>query len=245
MLIEVYNDECTLAKNAAVKMIECVLKKPNSLFCLATGDTPKLTYQFFVQKISEFNIDVSKCFFIGLDEWIEVSSSNPGSCHHFLYKYIFTPLEISENQIHLFNPPVENSRYQCLEMNKYIKSKGGIDLMIVGIGMNGHIGFNEPGVGLSLEAHVIELDKITQITAQKYFETAVFISHGITLGMKQIMDAKEVIALAMGKHKSKIVQAMVNEEINEMLPASFLQQHKKSFLLLDKTAACLLKSNNK
>ncbi len=244
MLIEVHSDEYALAKDAATKMIECVLKNPNALICLATGDTPKLAYQFFVQKISEFNVDISKCFFIGLDEWIEVSSSNPGSCHHFLYEHIFNPLNISEEQIHLFNAPVIDLDGECSEMNEYINSKGGIDLMVVGIGINGHIGFNEPGVDPNLETHVIELDELTQVIGQKYFETAISISHGITLGMKQVMNAKEVIALAMGKHKSKIVYAMVKEEVSCNLPASLLQYHKNSFLMLDREAASLVKNNN-
>src|SRR6476660_2684127 len=135
-------------------IIECVQSKPGALLCFATGDSPKLAYRLFAEKVVKNKIDVSKCFIIGLDEWMGISPGNTGSCHWFLHEYLITPMDISSSQVHLFNAFAEDEAAEGKKIDQLIAAKGGVDLMVVGVGMNGHIGFNEPGTDIHSLAHV-------------------------------------------------------------------------------------------
>jgi glucosamine-6-phosphate isomerase len=207
---------------------------------LASGNTPLETCNWIVKKAASEKADLSKCNFIGLDEWVGVPKENTGSCHFFFYNNLFTPLNISDAQIFLFDAMAENLAAQCTQMDDLIAAKGGIDLMIVGIGMNGHIGFNEPGVSFNLLSHVINLQKTTIEVGQKYFSTPTELAQGITLGLGHLMNTKEVILIANGNKKSGVIRQAIKEPVTETLPASILQKHKNSFIFLDKEAASLL-----
>ena len=127
------------------------------MICLASGQTPRLTCKLFAEKALQQKIDLSRITFIGLDEWVGIPPENEGSCHYFFQHKIFEPLHFSPVTDYLFNAMSANLEKECQKMDKVIAEKGGIDLMIVGIGMNGHIGFNEPGVSFDNYSHVIDL----------------------------------------------------------------------------------------
>ncbi|MFM7858494.1 MAG: 6-phosphogluconolactonase, partial [Flammeovirgaceae bacterium] len=147
-----------MSKAAADQMVEQIRSNPNAVLCLATGETPKRTYQLLVKRILSENINLSQLRLLALDEWMGVSQENPGSCHYFLHEHVFNPLSLSPTQIHLFDAFAKDEHAECEAMDKFIRESGGIDLMIVGVGMNGHVGFNEPGVNEQFYSHVIELD---------------------------------------------------------------------------------------
>ena len=121
-----------------------------------------------------------------------------------------------------------------------IFEKGGIDLMIVGIGMNGHIGFNEPGVSFDNYSHVIDLDDTTVSVGQKYFKTAVSLQKGITLGLKHLQESKKVLLLANGTKKAGVIKKTVEGEITSSFPASIMQTHSNGFVIVDEEASSLL-----
>ena len=121
-----------------------------------------------------------------------------------------------------------------------IDDLGGIDLMLVGIGMNGHVGFNEPGVSLRLKSHVVELDEVTQKVGQKYFTQEMILKQGVTLGLKNLEEAKTLLLLASGSKKAEIIRKTLEEEVNEKVPASFVRKHPDSHVFLDTGAASLL-----
>ena len=240
METKIFSDYDTLSQQAADEVINLVKQKSGAVICLASGNTPLGACQWIVKKTAGEKIDFSNCTFIGLDEWLGVPKENTGSCCFFFYNNLFTPLHISDAQIFLFDANATNLDEQCKQMDNLIAAKGGIDLMIVGIGMNGHIGFNEPGVSFDLLSHIINLEETTKTVGQKYFSGPTNLTQGITLGLEHLMNAKKVILLANGNNKAGVIRQTIKGAVTENLPASILQKHKNSFIFLDKEAASLL-----
>jgi galactosamine-6-phosphate isomerase len=217
------------------------VQKRDSILCLAGGDSPKRVYQKMVELLKERNIDYSNVQFIGLDEWIGVPPDTYGSCEFFLHNEIFTPLKIPKDNIHLFNALSANLEDECKIMDDKLLSTGGLDIVLVGIGMNGHIGFNEPGVSDELATHVLILDETTRSVGQKYFKKYMDLKKGITLGFHHLLHAKRSIIMASGEHKAEIVKKALSGGISVEVPASILRKNKNSIFMLDKEAASLLK----
>jgi len=240
MNIQIFKDYASLSAFAAKEIIHMLKQKPDATLCMASGDSPKLTCELFVKKARDEKVNLSEFFFIGLDEWVGLSGDTEGGCHHDFNKRIFNPLRISPAQYHLFNGLSDDLENECVVMDKIIREKGGIDLMIVGIGMNGHIGFNEPGVDFKLLSHVTELDETTVTVGQKYFQEQVVLQKGITLGLAHLMNAKKVLLLAQGAKKAAVIQKAVEGEISNFFPASIMQQHLHGYVLVDEEAASLL-----
>jgi galactosamine-6-phosphate isomerase len=229
-----------LSDFAAAEWIKLIKANPEATICVASGDSPKLACELFCQKVREQSIDVSKFYFVGLDEWVGLSPEIHGSCHNDFQKRLIQPLGLTASQYHLFHALASDLQSECNKMDEVIKSRGGIDLMIVGIGMNGHIGFNEPGVNVDLLSHVIELDETTLTVGQKYFKEKTVLQKGITLGLKHLLNAKKVLLLANGERKAAVVQKAVEGKLSNQFPASIMQQHENGFILIDQAAASLL-----
>ena len=141
----------------------------------------------------------------------------------------------------MFNAFVPDEKQECETMNKLIR-KQGIDLMVVGVGMNGHIGFNEPGTPTDSVAHVAELEEVTKTVGQKYFADKISIGKGITVGLKQVMEAQTLIMLASGQKKAPVVKRAVEDEISNDFPATFMRNHQNAWLMVDMEAASELKN---
>jgi glucosamine-6-phosphate isomerase len=240
MQLNIYKNHDILSDQLADEMIQLVKHKPESVFCLASGDTPRLPYSMMTKKARGQKVDFSRCTFIGLDEWVGIPPENEGSCHYFLQKLISEPLHISADQIHLFDALSKDLANECRRMDKVVVEKGGIDMMIVGIGMNGHIGFNEPGVSVDHYAHVVDLDEATRTVGQKYFSRQTSLSKGITMGLKHLLEAEKVILLANGIKKAEVIRKALEEEITINLPASIIRKHTNSCVMLDEDAASAL-----
>ncbi len=241
MQLNIYKDYDTLSLNAAAEIIELVKIKPDAVLCLAAGDTPRLTYTLMAEKAKEEKIDFTHCTFIGLDEWVDIPPENEGSCHYFLQNNIFKPLNISPEQIHLFNAMSSDLVHECEAMDKIILAKEGIDLMLVGVGMNGHIGFNEPGVSIDNYSHAINLDHVSQSVGQKYFKQATTLKQGITLGLKHLLEARKVLLIANGIKKAEVIRKALEEKINKDMPASIIRMHPQGMVMIDEEAASLLR----
>ena len=240
MKVQIYKDYASLSLFAAEEIIRLIKEKPATVICLASGDSPKLTCELFTKKAKEENLDTSKFFFIGLDEWVGLAPDTAGSCHNDFKKRIFEPLDLSSLQYHLFNGLSDNLENECAAMDKIIYEKGGIDLMIVGIGMNGHIGFNEPGTAFDNLSHVINLDEITKSVGQKYFNNPVKLSKGITIGFGHLLNAKKVFLMASGLRKAEVIKKTIEGLVTESFPASIMQKHADGFILIDEEAGSLL-----
>ena len=240
MQLKIYDDHHGLSDAAANEIVSLIKSKPAAVFCLASGATPRLTCQLFVQKVKNEKIDLSQLTMIGLDEWVNIPPDNEGSCHYFFKNELIKPLQIPEKKVYLFDGMSGKLDDECLRVDSVIREKGGIDLMIVGIGMNGHIGFNEPGVSFDKYSHVIDLDETTLTVGQKYFKSKATLQKGITLGLKHLQESKKVFLLANGTKKAEVVRRTVEEKVTDDFPASIMQTHANGFVMVDKEAASLL-----
>jgi glucosamine-6-phosphate isomerase len=244
MELKIYADHQSLSDAAANEVIEQIKNKPEAVVCLASGETPRLTCQLLVKKAKQEKIGTSRFTFIGLDEWVGIPPSNEGSCSYFFQKELIEPLKLSKEQIHLFDALSNDLEGQCKKMDQLIFDKGGIDLVIVGIGMNGHIGFNEPGVSFDNYCHVIDLDETTITVGQKYFKTATTLKKGITLGLKHLKEAKKVLLLANGAKKAGVIKQTMKGNVTNKFPASIMQTLPNGVVMIDEKAASLLIEEN-
>ena len=240
MQTSIFKNYETLSKHAADEIIKLLISHPAAVICLATGDTPRLTYELMVKAAMDQKIDFSQCSFVALDEWVGIPPQNEGSCHYFLQENIFKPLQIDPANIYLFDALTNDLEIECSKMDKLIKDKGGIDLMLVGVGMNGHIGFNEPGTSTETFTHVVDLDHTTQSVGQKYFTTQTQIKQGITLGLKHFLESKKVMMMASGKKKAGIMKQVLEEAITPAIPASIIRMHENAVVMMDEEAASLI-----
>ena len=241
MQLIIFKEYDTLSLYAAEEIIRLVKSKPDAVICFASGDTPRLAYKLLVEKSRIEKIDFSRVTLIGLDEWVGIPPANEGSCHYFLETNLIDQLNFTESNIRLFDALSEDLRQECDRMDAVIDSKSGIDLMLVGLGMNGHIGFNEPGASFNNYSQVITLDNITTSVGQKYFNQATTLQQGITLGLKHLSEAKRVLLLANGNRKATIIKKVLEEEVNALVPGSIIRLHSNSAVLIDEEAASLLK----
>jgi glucosamine-6-phosphate isomerase len=241
MQLKIYKDYHTLSSHAAAEIIGLVKNKPGAVLCLAAGDTPRLTYAFIAKKAMDEKADFTRCTFIGLDEWVGIPPGNEGSCRFFLQTQLFDPLQIAASQTHLFNALAEDLSHECATMDKIIAEKGGIDLMFAGVGMNGHIGFNEPGASVNNYSHVTDLDDTTQSVGQKYFQQPARLRKGITLGLKHFLESGKAIIIANGIKKAGVMRKVLEEEITTNMPASIIRSHAQGMVMIDEEAASLLK----
>lgn len=237
MQLAIYENAEKLAQATAAKIIDLVISKPNAVLCLAGGETPRLTYQQLSAEAKKRNTDFSGVQWVGLDEWVGVPPSNAGSCYYFLQHHLFTPLSVQPGNIHFFDAMATDLAAECKKINTVIDQYGALDLILVGIGMNGHIGFNEPGVDAALAAHTIELDEQTRQVGQKYFAQHTPLQKGISLGISQFMQARMAILIAAGTGKAAIIKKAVEDPVSNWLPASYVQEHANAWVLLDAAAA--------
>jgi glucosamine-6-phosphate isomerase len=246
MQLNIYNNYETLSFHVADEIIALVSQKPDSVLCFASGDTPRLAYASTIKKAMSEHVDFGRCTFIGLDEWVGIPPDNEGSCHYFLQQNIFKPLNIAQNCIHLFDVLVGDVESECRKMDTIISAKGGIDLMIVGIGMNGHIGFNEPSDSFKNQySHVVDLDEATKIVGQKYFRQQTTLAKGVTLGLNHVLQAKKVILIANGLKKADIIRKALEEEVTPSVPASIIRKHVNGCVMIDDEAASSLKAESR
>lgn len=244
MTLKILKDYQALSEYTADEILKQIESKPDSVICLAAGDTPRLSYQILAKKINQKKTDLSKCSIIGLDEWVGIPPDNEGSCQYFLRNEFLNQVNISPAQVHLFNAMSDDLARECWIIDEVIKVKNGLDLMVVGVGMNGHIGFNEPGVSFELYSHVIDLDDTTQSVGQKYFKKTTTIKKGITLGLKHLTESRKAILIANGSKKADVIKAVVEGQVDSQMPASIMKNHANGWILVDADAAVNLRKDS-
>jgi 6-phosphogluconolactonase/glucosamine-6-phosphate isomerase/deaminase len=234
MKVEVYKDYNELSK-AAANLIAAVIKnKPNALICVASGHTPAGTFTFLREHINS-GLDIDKITFVSLDEWLGIDPADAGSCISMLRKDFFDHVKA---KIELFDVR-KDPQSECDRMNKFIDDNGGLDVMLVGIGLNGHIGMNEPGTPFDRYAHVSELAEETKTTGQKYFTKPTILSKGITLGLRHFSECRLPILMANGSKKAEIIGHTMKSKPTENLPATIVHNIPQSMVMLDADAASL------
>lgn len=231
---DTYEELSKQAADDAITLLQPI-KKP--LICPASGDTPAGLYKFLTDKNE---VDTSKWLFVGLDEWVGMNGNDEGSCRFHLDNQLFNPLRVSPKRVCFFNGRATDPDKECSEVEQFILAQEGIDLAILGLGMNGHIGMNEPGTSAALRSHVTELDPVTKSTAQKYFKEQRQLTTGITLGLATLAEAWNIFLMVTGAHKAGIVKKMLEDEISEEVPATLLRNLPGLSIYLDAAAAKLI-----
>ncbi len=226
-----------MSRAAAGHIADRVRQKPGSLLCFPSGDSPVGVFNYLIKYALEGNVNFSQCHFVGLDEWVGLGKNDEGSCTWSLYETFFNRLEIDPGHLHFFDAKAADLNASCQAMDNFIKDKGPLDIMLVGIGMNGHIGLNEPGTGFNLYSHHSPLAPITVSVGQKYFKQHTPLHEGITLGLKYLQEAKTPILLASGSKKAAIVRQALEGPVTDQLPGSIFQTLLSGMVFLDEGAA--------
>ncbi|MDF2530793.1 MAG: nagB [Clostridia bacterium] len=241
MRIIIAKDYDELSKKTANLLASQITLKPNSVLGLATGSTPVGAYNELVRIYKEGDINFTEVVTFNLDEYYGLDKENPQSYYYFMMENLFKHVNINKHNIHIPNGRAKDIELECIEYENKIKQAGGIDLQLLGIGRNGHIGFNEPDVKFEAQTHLVTLDEDT-IEANSRFFTALdeVPRKAISMGIKTIMHSRKIILLASGEEKAETINSMINGKITPELPASVLQLHPDVVVLLDEKAACKL-----
>ncbi len=246
MQVIIFDNAQQVAENAAEWVAELINKKSNPVLGLATGSTPISLYQELVNKYKAGELSFSNTTSFNLDEYLGIDEKNVQSYRHFMNENLFNHVDI--NQSKTFLPTCnqgENPREQGLDYEDRINQAGGVDLQILGIGANGHIGFNEPTSSLASRTRIKTLTQQTLDDNSRLFTADEFQpTLAMTMGIATILDARYVLLMATGKNKAKAVKDMVTGPLSAVCPASSLQLHENAIVLLDKEAASELEDQD-
>ncbi len=239
MNIQIVENENKLSEAIAEEIETVINEKPDALMCLCAGHSPVGVMSRLVSD-AQLNKYPSQGFrFLSLDEWVGLGRQDPGSCIHDVSKYFLEPLEIERGErMFFFDGQSEDLQKECDGAAKFIEQNGGaIDVILLGIGMNGHIGFNEPGTKETDGIRVVELSQTSKTVGVKYFDKEYELASGITIGIPQIMQAKKVIVMAFGEHKADIVEQTITGKKTEKCPVTLIRDHADITFYFDKAAA--------
>lgn len=234
----IIDSEENIAKLAAQRYVELLKEKPNAILGGATGSTPLGLYAELARlcKAGEISFKDAKTF--NLDEYVGLSGEHDQSYRYFMNHNLFEHIDID-----IANTRVPDGINTAIaaEYDKEIDAAGGIDLQLLGIGVDGHIGFNEPGTPLDSVTHVVELTENTREVNSRFFASLDEVpTHAVTMGIKTVMNARGIILMAIGKSKAEICKAFIEGPITTEVPASILQLHPNCEIYLDYEAAALL-----
>lgn len=240
LVIKICKDYDRMSKAAANVIAAQIITKPKSVIGLATGSTPEGAYSELIKMYDNGIISFADITTFNLDEYVGISRDNDQSYYYYMHDKLFNHIDINEKRI---NVPVTQGDLQleCQEYENRIKMAGGIDLQLVGIGNNGHIGFNEPSENIVDETNIIQLQEKTIIANARFFEKVEDVpTQAITMGIGTIMRAKNIVLIASGKGKAEIIRDLVKGPITPKVAASILRLHRNCTILVDEEAGSLL-----
>lgn len=219
-------------------ILKQVETKPNSVLGLATGSTPTLAYHEIVKRSLIDQVDFSKVVTFNLDEYIGLEEFDRNSYRTFMDSNLFDYINIKQENT--FLPNVNSDEYS--DYDKLIKEYGGIDFQVLGIGENGHIGFNEPGTDKDTLTHKVTLAENTRVNNAKFFDSIDDVpKEAVTMGITSILNAKKIVLVATGTNKKDIMYKVLNEGISKDIPASYLKEHKDVIIVVDEEAGAYIK----
>ena len=232
-----------MSKKAANIIASVVTLKPDCMLGLATGSSPIGTYDELVKKYEAGDLDFSEVMTVNLDEYKGLSRDNDQSYYYFMHQNLFDHVNIPAENTHLPNGMEPDSQKECQEYTNLIQSLGGVDLQLLGIGHNGHIGFNEPGEAFDKQVHCVNLTQSTIEANKRFFASADDVpKQAYTMGIKTIMQANKILMVASGEDKAEIVKRAFFGPITPEVPASVLQLHNDVTLVGDEAALSLIGS---
>ena len=239
VIVEDYDE---LSLKAAGIVAGLINENRRPVLGLATGSTPEGMYTRLVKMYQEKMVDFSSVITFNLDEYFSLPPDHPQSYHYYMYRHLFNHINIRDYNIHIPRSNIQDISSFCNDYDQAIIEAGGIDLQILGIGGNGHIGFNEPGKVLNVKTHLVDLTEETIKANSRFFRSADEVPRqAITMGMGSILHARKILLLAAGNSKAMAIKEAVSGIITTGLPASLLQLHSNVIMLIDREAAALIK----
>lgn len=240
MEIKIFENAEQIAVEVGQVFINAINQKPNIILGLATGASPVLTYQYIYGEYKKGNVSLKDVQTYNLDEYADLPRNDKNSYYTFMHEQLFNHTDIQEANVHFLNGNAADTEKECAAYDEKIKNAGYIDIQLLGVGRNGHIGFNEPSNYFTKGAFKVKLTESTIEANSKYFDTNPMPHYALTMGVGSIMHAKKIILIATGKTKADAIAAMVNGDVSPACPASILQFHQDATIYIDRDAASLL-----
>ncbi|MDY2612498.1 MAG: glucosamine-6-phosphate deaminase [Lachnospiraceae bacterium] len=241
MIIYRAKDYQDMSRKAANIISAQIIMKPNCVLGLATGSSPVGTYRQLIEWYNKGDLDFSHVTSINLDEYKGLSPENDQSYRYFMDTNLFNHVNIDKAHTFVPNGLEVNSEKACTDYNHTIATSGGIDLQLLGLGHNGHIGFNEPGAAFERETHCVDLTESTIEANKRFFASEEEVPRqAYTMGIKNIMQAKKILVIVSGADKAQILEKVLHGPITPEVPASILQLHNDVTIVADEAAlSCL------
>lgn len=230
-------DYADMSKKAANFLGSQVLNKPNSVLGLATGSTPIGAYKCLIEAYRNGELDFKDIKSVNLDEYRGLSHDNEQSYYYFMHHNLFKDINIKEENTHVPDGFCDDALKACKKYDEIINSLGGVDLQLLGLGHNGHIGFNEPSDIFPKTTHLVDLTQSTIEANSRLFNSIDEVpTQAYTMGIQTIMNAKKVLVVVSGKDKAEIVEKAFFGEVTPLVPASILQMHQDVIVVGDEEA---------
>lgn len=241
MRVVIVSDYDSASRKAASIVANEIRSKPNAVLGLATGSTPLGTYKELIKMHKRDGLDFSRVRTFNLDEYFGLAPSHPQSYHRFMEENFFSKVNIKKRNVHIPDGLTKDVGAFCLEYEEMIKLCGGIDIQLLGIGRDGHMGFNEPGSSLGSRTRLKTLTEETVRDNARFFSNAREVPKlAITMGVGTILDARKLLLIATGEAKADAVKASIEGPVTAQVTASALQLHRSVTCVLDEPAAQLL-----
>jgi glucosamine-6-phosphate deaminase len=241
--IDVFETADDVARAVAARVADTLAARPSLVLGLPTGRTPIATYAELRRLHGAGRADFSRASTFNLDEFAGVAASHPGSFRTFMNTHLFDSVNVAPSRIHFLNGTASDLDAECARFEAEIADAGGLDLQILGIGGNGHIGFNEPGEALVAATHRVTLADSTRRDNAALFggNPGQVPGEALSMGMGTILKADTIVLIATGERKAQCIERTVRGPVTTRLPASFLQLHPRAEFYLDRAAASRLR----
>lgn len=226
-----------MSEKAANIVIEHMKSLKRPVIGFATGSTPIGLYNCLVKKYQQKEVSFKHATTFNLDEYVGLPKENKNSYHYYMHENLFQHVDIQPENVHIPNGMAEDLEQECMTYDRLI-SKNKIDIQILGLGLNGHIGFNEPGTSFKSRTHIVKLDQSTRKANARFFQSIDEVpTKAITMGIETIMESKKILLLVSGKKKADALARLLgNSDISEEFPASILRQHNDVTVIADEEA---------
>lgn len=230
-------DYDAMSEKACLKVVDTIRELDHPVLGLATGSTPEGLYKCLIKAYQDKQVHFDKVTTFNLDEYIGLSPEDENSYHYYMNEKLFKKIGLPAEQANVPKGNTGDAEEACQDYEALIRGAGHIDLQILGLGVNGHIAFNEPHTPFNSRTQVVDLTPSTRDANARFFDSMVDVpTQAITMGIESIMESKEIILLASGEKKAEAVARMIHGDVSETFPASVLQRHPNVTIIADEEA---------
>jgi glucosamine-6-phosphate isomerase len=235
-----FDSEASWIQNTAALWCDRLRTNPRLVMCLPSGNTPNGIYAEMGRAVAAGRVSFRDAEIFALDDYGGLAADDPGRCRNMLQRYLLDHIDLRRDRFHFIDTEARDLDRVCRDYNVLIESRGRFDLTLLGIGLNGHLGLNEPGAALDSTTRRVEMHASTVSSSAAYLTHSNLPTWGVGVGLKHLLTSKEVWLIANGSKKAEIIQRTVRGPISNEVPASLLRQHPNSFLMVDGEAGrCL------